>query len=82
MAKKKEVGAFEAKTHFSSLLEEVVQGHEVTITKHGRPIAKLVPVEKRNLTPAEAIERLKTLRKDQRLEGLDWKELRDAGRKY
>lgn len=38
------VGAFEAKTHLSSLLRQVELGEEVTITKHGRPIARLVPV--------------------------------------
>jgi prevent-host-death family protein len=38
------VGAFEAKTHFSALLEEIEQGREITITKHGRPVAKLVPI--------------------------------------
>lgn len=38
------VGAFEANTHLSSLLEQVELGEEVTITKHGRPIARLVPV--------------------------------------
>jgi prevent-host-death family protein len=38
------VGSFEAKTHLSSLLQRVEAGEEVTITKHGRPIARLVPV--------------------------------------
>ena len=38
------VGAFEAKTHLSSLLQRVEAGEVVTITKHGRPIARLVPV--------------------------------------
>jgi prevent-host-death family protein len=38
------VGAFEAKTHLSSLLDRVEMGEEVTITKHGRPVARLVPV--------------------------------------
>ena len=37
------VGAFEAKTHLSSLLQRVEAGEVVTITKHGRPIARLVP---------------------------------------
>jgi prevent-host-death family protein len=39
------VGAFEAKTHLSSLLERVEGGEVVTITKHGRPVARLVPIE-------------------------------------
>jgi len=38
------VGAFEAKTHLSKLLARVEAGEQVTITKHGRPIARLVPV--------------------------------------
>lgn len=39
------VGAFEAKTHLSALLQKVEKGEVVTITKHGRPVARLVPVE-------------------------------------
>ena len=38
----KHVGIFEAKTHLSSLLDEVEKGGEVTITRHGKPVAKLV----------------------------------------
>jgi prevent-host-death family protein len=38
----KHVGIFEAKTHLSALLEEVEKGGEVTITRHGKPVAKLV----------------------------------------
>ena len=37
------VGAFEAKTHFSQLLERVARGEEITITKHDLPVARLVP---------------------------------------
>jgi prevent-host-death family protein len=37
------VAAFEAKTHFSSLLERVSRGEEINITRHGKPIARLVP---------------------------------------
>ncbi|MDD5263185.1 MAG: type II toxin-antitoxin system prevent-host-death family antitoxin [Methylacidiphilales bacterium] len=39
-----EVGAYEAKTHLPSLLERVQHGERVTITKHGVPVAMLVPV--------------------------------------
>jgi prevent-host-death family protein len=38
------VGAFEAKTKLSELLDMVERGEEVTITRHGEPVAKLVPV--------------------------------------
>jgi prevent-host-death family protein len=77
----KTVGAFEAKTHFSALLEEIEQGGEITITKHGRPVAKLVPVtERQRMTAAEAIEGLLKLQSRLKLKG-DWKEFRDAGRR-
>ena len=38
------VGAHQAKTHLPKLLERVRRGERVTITKHGRPVARLVPV--------------------------------------
>lgn len=39
----KQVGIFEAKTNLSSLVDEVENGAEVVITRHGKPVAKLVP---------------------------------------
>lgn len=39
----REVGVLEAKTHLSSLLNEVEGGQEVLITRHGRPIARISP---------------------------------------
>ncbi len=35
------IGLNEAKTHFSALIERVNAGEEITITKHGKPVAKL-----------------------------------------
>ena len=42
------IGAYEAKTHLPRLLAEVEAGDSVTITKHGRPVARLVPVSPRS----------------------------------
>jgi len=39
------VNIHEAKTHFSKLIERVLQGEEITIAKGGRPVARLVPFE-------------------------------------
>jgi len=39
------VGAFEAKTYLAALLGRVERGESITITKHGRPVARLVPVD-------------------------------------
>ena len=41
--KPKEIGAFEAKTRLSELLDRVGQGEVYVITKRGRPIAELRP---------------------------------------
>ena len=38
-----EIGAFEAKTHLPKLLDRVARGESLTITRHGRPVARLVP---------------------------------------
>jgi len=78
----KTVGAFEAKTHLSSLLEEVAGGEEILITRHGKPLARLVPVatdgHERRL---EAIDRLRSFATGRRLRGLSIQALRDEGRR-
>ena len=38
------IGSFDAKTHLPELLRRVEQGESITITKHGKPVARLVPV--------------------------------------
>ena len=56
MKTKNMVSAFDAKTHLSRLLREVQDGSSITITKRGRPVARLVPiVEDRGKTTAEEI---------------------------
>ena len=40
-----EVGSYEAKTHLPQLLDRVEQGELITITRHGKPVARLVPVQ-------------------------------------
>ncbi len=57
------VGAFEAKTHLSGLLDEVEQGRSITITRRGKPVARLVPIgEPQTFDAAEMIERFRRLR--------------------
>jgi prevent-host-death family protein len=43
----KEVGAFEAKTHLSRLLDEVERGQTIYITRHGKRIAEIIPATAR-----------------------------------
>ena len=45
------IGAFEAKTHLSSLLDRVAHGEEIVITKYGKPIAKLVSAAVTEVAP-------------------------------
>jgi prevent-host-death family protein len=57
------VGAFEARTHFSSLLKCVERGEEVLITRHGKAIARLIPVAAADRADLRAtVGRMKELR--------------------
>jgi prevent-host-death family protein len=60
------VGAYEAKTHLPRLLEQVEAGETITITKHGREVAKLVPVSPRPTNPDEIIAALRAARQGAR----------------
>jgi prevent-host-death family protein len=78
----KAIGAYDAKAHFSELLERVENGEELTITRHGSPVAKLVPV-KRSVSPEErmtAIRRWQEASKGITLGGLKLRDLIDEGR--
>lgn len=76
------VGAFEAKTHLSSLLDKVAAGEDVLITRRGLPVARLVSARQVDRTAIErVIEDLRTGRVGMTLGSLDWKELRDTERR-
>ena len=76
------VGAYDAKTHFSQLLARVEKGEEVTITRHGSPVVKMVPVKKAATVEMrrEAIERWRATSKKIKLGGLKIRDLRNEGR--
>jgi prevent-host-death family protein len=79
----KKIGAFEAKNRLSELLDAAENGEEVVITKHGRPVAKLVPVEGFDRARArQAAEWLKRTRKERSLGGDSIVEMIREGRKY
>jgi len=77
------VGAYEAKTHFSELLERAEAGDEITITKHGTPVAKLVPLKKEvsGEERVAAIQRIQKLATGLSLRGLRIKDLISEGRR-
>ena len=81
------VGTFHAKTHFSQLLERVSKGEEITITKHDRPVARLVPADRPSREHVAAIfQRMDALRQSLvRVKSKDktsLKELINAGRRF
>ena len=59
-----QIGAFEAKTHFSQIIEKAEHGADFIITRRGKPVAKIIPFEQKPaMTRQEAFERLVELRK-------------------
>ena len=49
MSSTQTIGLFEAKTHLSELVNRAEKGEEVIITRHNKPVAKIVPL---NAKPA------------------------------
>jgi prevent-host-death family protein len=80
----REVQASEAKTHLPQLLDDVERGETIVITRHGRPIARLVPdEERRRAERAEAIAAIKALRKGVgKITVEELLAMRDEGRRY
>lgn len=75
------VGAYEAKTHLPRLLDEVAAGKSVVITKHGVPIARLVPAGRQGPPPSEVIKALRQARRGVTLGGLTLADLISEGRR-
>jgi prevent-host-death family protein len=81
------IGLFEAKTHLSELIARVQAGEEVVITRHNKPVAKLVPVQGEAIVDPraqheQAVDALVELRKRYKLRGIDPKSLVEEGRKH
>jgi len=76
------VGAFEAKNTFSELLEKVGRGAEITITKHDKPVARLVPVgDVSREARVKAAAELRAMSKRYSLKGVTIRELVNEGRR-
>ena len=77
------VGAYEAKTHLPHLLNRVAQGEHITITKHGVPVAMLVPVSSRSMPERQAaIRELHAFRRGRRLGEDSLREVIEEGRRF
>lgn len=76
------VGVYDAKTRLASLIAQVENGESVTITRHGKAVARLVPVEvEQEMTVKEALEGIDEFRKGHTLNGLSIREMIDEGRR-
>ncbi|MCX6618595.1 MAG: type II toxin-antitoxin system prevent-host-death family antitoxin [Acidobacteria bacterium] len=78
------IGAFEAKTHLSSLLDRVARGERITITRHGVPAAMLVPTDRaeQKLTHKEIVEGMRALRKRVKPGKMSVREMINEGRRF
>lgn len=76
------IGAYEAKTHLPRLLDEVASGESITITKHGVPVAVLVPPRAGTAGQVrDAIAGLRAFRARHALGDVSIRELIDEGRR-
>lgn len=80
------VGLFEAKTHLSELVARAEQGEEVVITRHNKPVAKIVPIDLQagdvRARHEQAVDGLLALRKRYPLGDVSLRSLIEEGRKH
>lgn len=76
------VGAYEAKTHLPRLLERVMKGESILITKHGVPVAVLGPHDPwENADTRSVIEGIREFRKGRSLDESKLRDLMEEGRR-
>lgn len=77
------IGAFEAKNTLGTLLDLVEKGEEITITRHGKPVARLVAANDTfdRVAARKAVEEIGEMSKGVTLGGIPIKELIEEGRK-
>jgi prevent-host-death family protein len=77
------ISFYKAKTHFLLLLDRIAKGEEFTITKHGKPVARLMPISSTKFQPdvRTAVAAMKAFRKGRSLTGLPIRDMIDEGRR-
>ena len=76
------VGAYEAKTHLPKLLERVLKGERITITKHGVPVAVLQPPDPdKRVDTRSVIVDLSPFRDKHSLSGISIRDMIEEGRR-
>jgi prevent-host-death family protein len=77
------MGIYEARTRWSELIGRVAQGEHFTITRHGIPIADLLPSKAHQHRPLpEVFAKMRAARKGRRLEGISLRDLIREGQRY
>ncbi|HEX5314405.1 MAG TPA: type II toxin-antitoxin system prevent-host-death family antitoxin [Gammaproteobacteria bacterium] len=75
-----EVGAYEAKTHLPRLLDKVQEGERFVITRHGKPVAELVPVARRDEEEIRrTLDRIRAHRAELAKQGVRLKDILEPG---
>jgi len=76
------IGAYDAKAHFSDLLDRASRGETITVSRHGQPVAQLVPMGTfKNETARRSVDEIRKMRSAIRLDGLSIRDLMYEGRR-
>jgi prevent-host-death family protein len=83
MKTEESIGAFDAKTHLSALLERVAHGESFVIKRRGKPVARLIPADPEARRPAtdELIEAARKLREQVQVSSGELRAWIDEGRR-
>jgi prevent-host-death family protein len=76
------IGIYDARAKLSELIERVEAGEEVVLTRHGEPVARLVPEKsRRKRSRASAVARIRVLARKLDVRGVDVRTLIEEGRR-
>jgi len=78
------IGMFEAKTHLSELVDRVERGETIVITRHGEPVARLVPYAggSDREEAGRALQEIVAMSKGRSLKGVTLREVIEEGRRF
>jgi prevent-host-death family protein len=76
------IGIYDARSRLSELIERVQSGEEVVLTRHGEPVARLVPEKRRRMrSRAAAVARIRALARKLDIRDVDVRKLIEEGRR-
>ncbi len=78
------IGIFEAKTHLSELVDRAEHGETIVITRHGEPVARLVPYNagSEREEAGRALREIVAMSKGRSLQGVTLREVIEEGRRF